>query len=55
MEDDNFKELYFKLVDLYKIPPDIAKEMLQKILEILAVNEQGQDFEISSEWNFQNL
>lgn len=55
MFDDNFKELYFKIVDLYEIPPEVANEMIQRILEILSSNTSEHDFDLRSEWELDNL
>ena len=35
MEDANFKELVQGLVDQYELAPDVAAELLQRILTIL--------------------
>ena len=35
MEDANFKELVQRLVDQYELAPDVAAELLQRILTIL--------------------
>ena len=35
MEDANFKELVQRLVDQYELAPDVATELLQRILTIL--------------------
>ena len=35
MEDTNFKELFRKIVDRYELAPDVAAELLQRILAVL--------------------
>ena len=35
MEDANFKELFQRIVDRYELAPDVAAELLQRILAIL--------------------
>ena len=35
MEDTNFKELFQKIVDRYELAPEVAAELLQRILTIL--------------------
>lgn len=35
MEDANFKELFQRIVDRYELAPDVAAELLQKIMKIL--------------------
>jgi hypothetical protein len=35
MEDAYFKELFQRIVDWYELTPDVAAELLQKILIIL--------------------
>ena len=35
MEDTNFKELFQKIVDRYELAPEVAAELLQRILIIL--------------------
>ena len=35
MEDANFKELFQTIVELYELAPDVASELLQRILAIL--------------------
>lgn len=35
-EDMEFRELFSKLISVYKISPEAAEIMLQKILEILS-------------------
>ena len=35
MEDANFKELIQRIVDRYELAPDVAAELLQRILAIL--------------------
>ena len=32
MEDANFKELFQRIVDRYELAPDVAAELLQRIL-----------------------
>ena len=40
MEDPNFKELFQRIVDRYELAPDVAAELLQKILKILKSAEE---------------
>ena len=35
MEDAKFKELFQRIVDRYELAPDVATELLQRILTIL--------------------
>ena len=35
MVDANFKELFQRIVDRYELAPDVAAELLQRILAIL--------------------
>ena len=35
MEDTKFKELFQRIVDRYELAPDVATELLQRILAIL--------------------
>lgn len=35
MEDANFMELFQRIVDRYELAPDVAAELLQRILAIL--------------------
>ena len=35
MEDAKFKELFQRIVDRYELAPDVASELLQRILAIL--------------------
>ena len=35
MDDTNFKELFQKIVDRYELAPEVAAELLQRILIIL--------------------
>ena len=36
MEDQEFRELFQRIVDQYELEPDIAEELLQRILNILS-------------------
>ena len=36
MEDKEFRELFQRIVDQYELEPDIAEELLQRILNILS-------------------
>lgn len=36
IEEDGFKKLFNRIVEMYQIPPDTASELLQRILRILA-------------------
>ena len=40
MEDANFKELFQRIVDRYELAPDVASELLQRILAILKNTEE---------------
>ena len=40
MEDANFKELFQRIVNRYELAPDVAAELLQKILRILKSAEE---------------
>lgn len=40
MEDANFKELFQRIVNRYELAPDVAAELLQKILKILKSAEE---------------
>ena len=40
MEDANFKELFQWIVDRYELAPDVASELLQRILAILKNTEE---------------
>ena len=40
MEDANFKELFQRIVDRYELAPDVAAELLQRILLILENTEE---------------
>lgn len=35
-EEEEFKKLFQKIVEMYQISPEIAAELLQRILRILA-------------------
>ena len=35
MEDKKFKELFQRIVDRYELAPDVAAELLQRILAVL--------------------
>lgn len=39
MEEANFKELFQRIVDRYELAPDVAAELLQRILIILKSSE----------------
>lgn len=41
MEDANFKELFQRIVDRYELAPDVASELLQRILAILKNTEDN--------------
>jgi hypothetical protein len=36
VEDKEFQELFQRIVDQYELEPDIAEELLQRILNILS-------------------
>lgn len=35
MEDADFKELFQKIIDQYELAPDVALELLQRVLAVL--------------------
>ena len=35
MEEENFKKLFQKIVNCYELAPEVARELLNRILEIL--------------------
>lgn len=43
MNEDEFKILFQKIVDFYQITPEIAEELLQRILAIIAKNQASND------------
>lgn len=49
MEDANFKELFQRIVDRYELAPDMAAELLQRILTILK-NAEAKPLQINSEY-----
>ena len=49
MEDPNFKELFQRIVDRYKLAPDVAAELLKRILAILK-NTEGKHLQTDSEY-----
>ena len=49
MEDANFKELFQRLVDQYELSPNVAEELLQRILTILK-NTEGEALQSDSKY-----
>ena len=49
MEDENFKELFQRIVDRYELAPDVAAELLQRILAILK-NTEGELLQSDSKY-----
>ena len=49
MEDANFKELFQRIVDRYELAPDVATELLQRILAILK-NAEGELLQSDSKY-----
>jgi hypothetical protein len=49
MEDANFKELFQRIVDRYELAPDVAAELLQRILAILK-NTEGELLQSDSKY-----
>ena len=49
MEDANFKELFQRIVDRYELAPDVASELLQRILAILK-NKEGEPLQSDSKY-----
>ena len=43
MDDEYFKQLFERIVEVYQIAPDTAEELLQRILEILSQNTEDSD------------
>ena len=41
MEDANFKELFQRIVDRYELDPDVAAQLLQRILILLKNKEES--------------
>ena len=39
-EEEEFKQLFRRIVEMYQISPDTATELLQRILTILADNQE---------------
>ena len=52
MEDTNFKELFQKIVDRYELAPEVAAELLQRILIIL---ENTEDESLQSDSKYEIL
>ena len=52
MEDTNFKELFQKIVDRYDLAPEVAAELLQRILTIL---ENTEDESLQSDSKYEIL
>ncbi len=49
MEEANFKELFQRIVDQYELAPDVAAELLQRILAILK-NREGEPLQSDSKY-----
>ena len=49
MEDANFKKLFQTIVELYELAPDVASELLQRILAILK-NTEGDALQSDSKY-----
>jgi len=49
MEDAYFKELFQRIVDRYELAPDVASELLQRILAILK-NTEGEALQSDSKY-----
>ena len=49
MEDASFKELFQRIVDRYELAPDVASELLQRILAILK-NTEGEPLQSDSKY-----
>lgn len=44
MEDKEFQELIQRIVDQYELAPDIAEELLQRILNILSYCDPAKEY-----------
>ena len=44
MEDAEFRELFQRIVDAYALEPDLAEELLQRILRILARRDSTDEY-----------
>ena len=44
MEDPEFRELFHRLIDQYALEPDIAEELLQRILDLLSHNNPAEEY-----------
>lgn len=42
MDEEQFRELFHRFIEQYELSPDIAEELLQKILNILKYAENNQ-------------
>ena len=42
MDEEQFRELFRRFIEQYELSPDIAEELLQKILNILKYTENAQ-------------
>ena len=42
MDEEQFRELFHRFIEQYELSPDIAEELLQKILNILKYAENDQ-------------
>jgi hypothetical protein len=49
MEDRYFKELFRRIVDQYALPPEVAAELLQRILYFLQ-NEENESLQSDSKY-----
>ena len=44
MEDKEFRELFLRIVDQYELAPDIAEELLHRILNVLWNCDPGDEY-----------
>ena len=49
MEDANFKELFQRIMERYELSPDVAAELLQRVLIILK-NSENEDLQSDSKY-----
>ena len=43
IEEEEFKQLFHRIVEMYQISPETASELLQRILTILADNQEEEE------------
>ena len=55
MEDANFKELFQRIVDRYELAPDVAAELLQRILAILKILKSAEEDNLQSNSKYEIL